>query len=300
MEVLCGNVLFRVHASVLSFHSPTLGRMFDQTSLATEGSPDGCRRILSSDTAQDFATLLKTIYLPGFVAPPARRQVVLLIFCRFPEKNKVPDFATSSSLLRITAKYELSTVRSRLLDILRDGYPETFKGFNLSKLVGESIFGRPIPHPNEVLNLFVQQKVTSALPMAYYMAARRGTKSLMSRDPASAQLPPNTLQAAIEGLIALREIEFKEIHHLISDPAAFYPCSSRNCSTRRIPGIKMSDAYHKMVDLITASSRGGTKVLQALSLQYVCKSCLEQLESGYGEVRKKAWTALPDVFGLKT
>jgi len=73
VEVLCGNTLFRVHTSVLSFHSPTLRRTFAQTDLATAESPNGCRRILFSDTATDFATLLKMIYLPRFVASPVCR-----------------------------------------------------------------------------------------------------------------------------------------------------------------------------------------------------------------------------------
>jgi hypothetical protein len=68
VEVLCGNTLFRVHTSILSFHSPALRRMFSQTGLATAESPNGCPRILSSDPATDFATLLKMIYLPGYVA----------------------------------------------------------------------------------------------------------------------------------------------------------------------------------------------------------------------------------------
>ena len=69
-EVLCGSTLFRVHTTILSFHSPTLRRMFAQTNLAAAESPNDCPRILASDTPQDFAMLLKTIYLPGFVALP--------------------------------------------------------------------------------------------------------------------------------------------------------------------------------------------------------------------------------------
>ena len=65
VEVLCGDTLFRVHPSILSLHSPALRRMFAQTELAVADSPNGCPRVLSSDTATDFATLLKTIYLPG-------------------------------------------------------------------------------------------------------------------------------------------------------------------------------------------------------------------------------------------
>jgi hypothetical protein len=65
MEVLCGNTLFCVHPSVLSLHSPALRRMLAPGGLAAAESPNGCPRILSSDTATDFATLLKVIYLPG-------------------------------------------------------------------------------------------------------------------------------------------------------------------------------------------------------------------------------------------
>ena len=68
VEVLCGDTLFRVHTTILSFHSPALRRIFAHTNLAMAESPNGCPRILSSDTPKDFATLLKMIYLPGFVA----------------------------------------------------------------------------------------------------------------------------------------------------------------------------------------------------------------------------------------
>ena len=80
VEVLCGNTLFRITASILSFHSPALRRMFAKPSLATAESPNGCPRILSSDTAADFITLLKMIYLPGFVAPSACYQIFPLTF----------------------------------------------------------------------------------------------------------------------------------------------------------------------------------------------------------------------------
>ena len=70
VEVLCGNSLFRVTVSTLSFHSPALRRMFAQANLASAESPNGCPRIQSSDTSKDFTTLLKMIYLPGFVALP--------------------------------------------------------------------------------------------------------------------------------------------------------------------------------------------------------------------------------------
>ena len=67
VEVLCGNTLFRIHTSVLSFHSPVLRQMLSRTNLETAESPNGFPRILSSDAASNFTTLLKVIYLPGCV-----------------------------------------------------------------------------------------------------------------------------------------------------------------------------------------------------------------------------------------
>ena len=65
VEVVCDKTLFRVHAGTLSFHSSALRRMFSPANLTAVESPNGCPRIVSSDTPTDFATLLKAVYLPG-------------------------------------------------------------------------------------------------------------------------------------------------------------------------------------------------------------------------------------------
>lgn len=216
----------------------------------------------------------------------------------------MPDFSTFSSLIRITAKYELPVVRSQLLELVREAYPETFEGLIPSKPLGESVFSGPTPHPNEVLNLFVQQQLTSTLPMAYYMAARRGLGSLMNpRHPASVRLSPETLQTAVGGLMALREMELKEVHRLIMAP---HRCVSRACVSPKTSGPGASDVEREVIDKITGSSQSGTKILQVCSLNDICgselgvpcKRCEEWWESGHGEVRKKAWAALPSMFGL--
>ena len=65
VEVVCSKALFRVHTSTLSFHSSVLRQMFSPANLTAAESPNGCPRVVSSDTPTDFATLLKAIYLPG-------------------------------------------------------------------------------------------------------------------------------------------------------------------------------------------------------------------------------------------
>ena len=204
-------------------------------------------------------------------------------------------------------------VQSQLLEVVRDAYPETFEGFAPSKPLGEAVFSGPTPHPNEVLNLFVHQKLTSALPMAYYMAARKGLDSLMNRRlPRNAVLSPDVLQSAIRGLMALREVELNETHRFVFGPKGSHPCSDLNCPSNTPTDPVALEAYQKVFDLIVGPSQLGTKVLQVPEFYQdcgdntvhvfpnICGSCVERWRFGHADLRKKAWSTLPDAFGLRS
>ena len=202
----------------------------------------------------------------------------------------------------------MPAVRSQMLDIVRDAYPKTFEGLTPAKPIGESVFVRPTPHPNEVLNLFIQQKLTSALPMAYYMAARRGLNSLMDEClPASARLPLGILRVAATGLLTLREMELNEAYGLILGSKGSRICSQSGCPSRSTTGPGVSEAHQKVIDRMANYAYSGTRLLQVLSMRDVCgddclgfcKSCVEGWEAGHADVRRKVWDMLPDVFGFK-
>ena len=202
----------------------------------------------------------------------------------------------------------MPTVRPQLIEVVRDAYPETFEGLTPTKSLGENVFSGQTPHPNEVLNLFVQQGLTSALPMAYYMAARKGINSLMDKGlPQSSTLSPEILRSALEGLMALRELELDETYRLVLGPKLSHPCSSPNCPSSNTMSPRVSDALKKVIDRIKDSTRSGTKVLQVLLLSSTdeggpggfCGSCFKGWEAGHVEVRKKAWNALSEAFGLR-
>ena len=81
---------------------------------------------------------------------------------------------------------------------------------------------------DQVLNLLIQQKLAAALPMAYYMAARRGPDSLMNRLlPWNTILSPEILQSAIKELVALREVELMETRSLIFGRKDYRSCSTQ-------------------------------------------------------------------------
>ena len=175
--------------------------------------------------------------------------------------------------------------------------------------LGERVFSLPTPHPNEVLNLFVQQESISALPMAYYMAFRRGLGSLMDRRlPASAILSLEILQVAMKGLLTLREMELKEMHRLILGSKNSQPCTWVGCPSLNKTGPSVLGALHrKAVDRIANSAHSGTKLLEVLMLRDIrgdgclgfCEICVKGWEDGHADVRKSTWGMLPGSFGLK-
>ena len=68
VEIVCGNIIFRVHSTIVSFSSPKLRDLLSHSALVHAPTPEGCPRITTSDSAEDFVILLKMIYIPGQVS----------------------------------------------------------------------------------------------------------------------------------------------------------------------------------------------------------------------------------------
>ena len=69
VEIVCGDTVFRVHSTVISFSSSKL-RDILSSSLLHAPIPKGCSRMIFNDSAEDFSILLKMIYTPGYASPP--------------------------------------------------------------------------------------------------------------------------------------------------------------------------------------------------------------------------------------
>ena len=65
VEIVCGDTIFRVHSTVVSFSSSRLRDTLSPYTLLNAPMPDGCPRVVFKDSAEDFAVLLKMIYTPG-------------------------------------------------------------------------------------------------------------------------------------------------------------------------------------------------------------------------------------------
>ena len=68
IEIMCGDVVFRAHSTVVSFSSPKLRDILSRLALLHDQTPGPvrrCPRVTIPSSAEDFAILLKMIYTPG-------------------------------------------------------------------------------------------------------------------------------------------------------------------------------------------------------------------------------------------
>src|SRR6201999_3541681 len=105
------------------------------------------------------------------------------------------------------------------------------------------IFGLPTPHPNAVLNLFLEQNIKFALPFAAYRASLRGFSALVSDEPGTT-LPRLTLASVAYGRELTTRLTALVAHDIVylRDLGV---CSDRSCvlnagidSTERRDGLK--------------------------------------------------------------
>ena len=218
-----------------------------------------------------------------------------LLVTRFPSWRKVPEFRVFTSLLRMATKYGFSDVREQLLHSLEGAYPTKWEAYRTSSLLGEDVFGLPSPHPNAVLNLFLEQNVRFAIPLAAYRAALGGFSSLISDEP-GAMLSRLTLASTIYGMEAIRGGVSKFAFFAIAGMST-ERCRDRNCLLNEdaSPTKTSVERLDRIRNIICKEGKGD--VFSSLSLGSIfCASCAKPVERDYGYLCKTFWKDLPLLF----
>ena len=66
VDIVCGNTVFRVHSTIISFSSFKLRDILSPSALVHAPTPEGRPRITIPESAEDFGILLRMIYTPGW------------------------------------------------------------------------------------------------------------------------------------------------------------------------------------------------------------------------------------------
>ena len=214
---------------------------------------------------------------------------------RFPAWRKVPEFTVFASLLRMTTKYGFSNIREQFIDSIKDAYPTKWEGHGNAETLGEDVFGSPKPHPNAVMNLFVEQSVKFALPFAAYRAALGGFSSLTSDEPGTI-LPRLTLASTIRGMEEIRGGLSKLVHLVVCNIISEGCCDGARAVNRglRSPERRM-EALKKIYEVRVGEGKGDVLFSHSFG-NIVCVNCEKIQEQAYHLWRTITWEQLPRIF----
>ena len=186
----------------------------------------------------------------------------------------------------MATKYQLEELRSQILLDLVSAYPTKFSEYTNSSCLGETVFGTPPPHPNSVLNLFVESRVTFALPFAYYRVGIAGDPASLDTTVEGAALPPNTLRIALRGQRRLKEGETQFANKL-----AFQECTAWRCIGKSRASI------HDWIIPNVAVTNGILEREEFTGTGY-CHQCTQAFPQKLSEAKKETWKSLPGYFDL--
>lgn len=197
----------------------------------------------------------------------------------------------------MATKYGFSDVREQLVEDLGGAYPTRWEDFKVGRVLGEDVFGLPRPHPNAVLNLFLEQNIRFALPFAAYRATLDGFPSLASNEP-DAVLPRLTLAFIIHGIERIRHAMVQVSHSIVYN-GNLRVCPQRACilNVGINPIERRMEVLKKVFSVMVEKSNDD--ILAPLSLgDLVCVHCTKLLEGSHLQCREQfVWGALPSLLG---
>jgi hypothetical protein len=183
------------------------------------------------------------------------------------------------------------TFREALVEELKGAYPTKWKDFGTAKVPGEDVFGPPKPHPNAVLNLFLEQQVKFALPFAAYRAGLGSPFALASEKPGVA-LPRIILATG-----GIRRAMTYAMQALVFTRASEV-CIERTCvMDLGTTPAEPTEALKKISGVIVKKSEDDP--LFPLSFEnLLCAGCARPLVSAHRDCRKRlVWERFPNLIG---
>jgi len=197
----------------------------------------------------------------------------------------------------MTTKYGFSDVRDQLVKDLKGAYPTRWEDFENTRILGEAVFGSPKPHPNAVLNLFVEQDIRFAVPFAAYRASIGGFSALMSDKPGTV-LPRRTLATTIHGMHVLRSMASR-VARVIAYGGGFRACPDRTCVLNIEINLieKRMEVLEKIYNAVIDEREGG--VLSPPSLgRLLCAKCTRTITAVHATWGSTSWKKLALVFAF--
>ncbi|KAJ7652432.1 hypothetical protein DFH06DRAFT_535853 [Mycena polygramma] len=257
--------LFRVYRGVLAAQSPIFRDAFSIPQPATQETYEGCPLVVLHDSAEDLRLFLLATHDAGYLV-----------------NTPVDGMTTLSALLRLSTKYEVGHIRSRMIFILQTLYPSSLDDY-LQKEPPAA--WEEVDYDDFVaLRLAQEVEIPSILPTIYYECCGYETSYLMNADISFADktkciLAKETFSSKWSG----RVYSFLFIH----------PPSASCTSVLQCAGVRLRRLKTTPLQLYQVFPFGCGSYLQGL-----CSDCVEDANLRFQRELPAFWDALPSLFGL--
>ncbi|KAJ6456117.1 hypothetical protein C8R45DRAFT_914190 [Mycena sanguinolenta] len=275
------NTQFRVHWSVLAQHSSVFRDMEELPQPPDQPTVDGCPIVELADDPKDVENLLKAMYIPAF-------------YCQ----KKLP-LPVVDALIRLGRKYDCKYFFDSAVARLTAEFPPTIEEFDTiqNDNTAGSIEWKADFSLFDIIAVASNNNILSALPSAYYRAARQSLEKLFDgierADGTRASLASVDLRRCALGQQTLLHKQLQAGYTLgwtrkweFDDCIKLTAC--RNLR-ENISSFYLDEKVAAMGALLSSTN---------FRKWNFCSACAQHITDSMVTGRKKFWDELPEIFGL--
>ncbi|KAJ6605593.1 hypothetical protein DFH09DRAFT_967261 [Mycena vulgaris] len=259
--------LFRVYRGVLAAQSSIFSDMFAIPQPPTQETYAGCPLVLLHDSPEDLKLFLMVLHDAGYFV-----------------KCPVNDFTALSALFRLSVKYDVDHIRTRMISLLTTIYPASLDAWRARTLppgyheISEDDF--------LALDLASTHHILPILPGIYYECCRYPLNELLDPRAAISMSDKVKCVLAIEKYI---EKWSRRIHYSLFHPDET-ACQDPECDVARLAWIG-GNGMPKFEEIF--STDFDWKVVG------LCEGCVRMGTTTFDAEREELWDDLPSLFGLR-
>lgn len=299
IDIVAGNIRFRVHRSVLSAHSELFHDMLSIPQPENGGAQeqDRCPIVEVTDSADDMRHLLLTLYNRNKYAP-----LLYPVLCdaqwpssivRYFEAHVQPKFGVVCSIARLAHKYQvrgvLDDAMRRVKSIYVDNVPDLLDAINGTASTTSSCPG--YRDSLRVLELSRLLGDTSPLRSAYYYLAQTLPHDLQLNETSEDILLDfaDEVSRVITGRRELAEQTLNVRRAAVQSGA--FECYENICEEGRAEARRTLDHDDGWTDC-DAFTRTDMDEYGG----YICQACVVRMKRNEYRAMREVWHQLPDIF----
>ncbi|KLO06258.1 hypothetical protein SCHPADRAFT_838281 [Schizopora paradoxa] len=282
--------LYRVHKSMLASYSSVFKDMLE---IGTDGGDGGDGGRVDPDRYDG----LPLVRMAGDSDENVSHLLMTLYDRDFYDIHEPAKFSVITSLLFMSTKYDIPSIRTQVIKHLEKYYPvrlsETFQTSDRGLFDKDA----PVDYDFQLLAVAQQCNVRRLLPMMYYKCASRCVQRIfMSSD----NFDKDTLQRILTGREILLKLSY-DFGIVVCFPDE--GCASEACWKARRTMIRVwtnvpapnNNARFLPIDAIFDGLR---VMLNQKKYPYICDSCFKKSAEARENFKDVFWADLPHIFGL--